>query len=210
MASGEAGLTDAARACVQVHGDAWIARIFDNEDDFKRLDFKLSEVSSSAPWVKLAAQQMAVKMAGESAEAKMGRYQSMQPQVPAAAAAPRPAPVLQELTPAECAKVQPPLAYQTYDSHCCFFFSVHRTPLRARQHRSPACCVVYDFAAPQRTASPASAFQRTHVPIGRHAFAASGVGEHAGPRSTRRVWSRSAAALWTLSRARTKCLLFYA
>lgn len=86
----------------QVHGDTWIARIFDNEDDFKRLDFRLSEVSSSAPWVKLAAQQMAAKMSSESAEARLNRYQAMQPKPPAAPAAP----VVRELTPAESAKVR--------------------------------------------------------------------------------------------------------
>jgi hypothetical protein len=32
----------------QVRGDAFIARIFDNEDLFKRLDFELSEMNSSA------------------------------------------------------------------------------------------------------------------------------------------------------------------
>ena len=37
----------------QVHGDAFLARVFDNEDDFERLDFTLQEVSSSAPWVKV-------------------------------------------------------------------------------------------------------------------------------------------------------------
>jgi hypothetical protein len=31
-----------------VRGDAFIARIFDNEDHFKRLDFELSEMNSSA------------------------------------------------------------------------------------------------------------------------------------------------------------------
>jgi hypothetical protein len=36
-----------------VHGDAFLARVFDNEDEFERLDFTLPEVSSSAPWVKV-------------------------------------------------------------------------------------------------------------------------------------------------------------
>ena len=39
--------------CVQVNGDAFIGRTFDNGDDFKRLDFKVSEVSSSAAWVQV-------------------------------------------------------------------------------------------------------------------------------------------------------------
>ena len=32
----------------------FMARVFDNEDDFKRLDFSLQEVSSTAAWVKEA------------------------------------------------------------------------------------------------------------------------------------------------------------
>lgn len=35
----------------QVRGDVFMGRIFDNEDDFVRMDFRLGEVSSSAPWV---------------------------------------------------------------------------------------------------------------------------------------------------------------
>ena len=37
----------------QVQGDAFVARVFDNEDDFRRLDFTLREVSSGAPWIKV-------------------------------------------------------------------------------------------------------------------------------------------------------------
>jgi len=39
--------------CLQVNGDAFIGRTFDNGDDFKRLDFTVSEVSSSAAWVQV-------------------------------------------------------------------------------------------------------------------------------------------------------------
>ena len=35
----------------QVLGDAFIARIFDDDDQFKRLDFTLDECSSDAPWI---------------------------------------------------------------------------------------------------------------------------------------------------------------
>lgn len=38
---------------VQVNGDAFIGRTFDNGDDFRRFDFKVSEVSSSAAWVQV-------------------------------------------------------------------------------------------------------------------------------------------------------------
>ena len=40
-----------------MRGDVFVARVFDNEDDFKRLDFTLSEVSSNASWIKEAATQ---------------------------------------------------------------------------------------------------------------------------------------------------------
>jgi hypothetical protein len=43
----------------QVSGDVFVARYFDNEDSFKRLDFTLAEVSSSAAWIKDARQQLA-------------------------------------------------------------------------------------------------------------------------------------------------------
>ena len=35
-------------------GDAFIARIFDDDDGFKRLDFTLDECSSDAAWMKKA------------------------------------------------------------------------------------------------------------------------------------------------------------
>jgi hypothetical protein len=37
-----------------VMGDAFLARFFDNDDDFKRMDFEVSELDSSAPWMDLA------------------------------------------------------------------------------------------------------------------------------------------------------------
>ncbi|GAX74597.1 hypothetical protein CEUSTIGMA_g2045.t1 [Chlamydomonas eustigma] len=36
---------------IEVRGDAFLARVFDNEDDFKRMDLTIQEVSSSAAWV---------------------------------------------------------------------------------------------------------------------------------------------------------------
>ena len=44
--------------CLNRSGEmCFVARVFDNEDDFKRLDFTLAEVSSSADWIKQAAAQ---------------------------------------------------------------------------------------------------------------------------------------------------------
>ena len=37
-----------------MNGDVFIGRIFDNEEDFKRLDFTMSDLDSSSPWVKVA------------------------------------------------------------------------------------------------------------------------------------------------------------
>ncbi|KAJ0396369.1 hypothetical protein P43SY_007463 [Pythium insidiosum] len=46
-----------AQACgrlIDVKGDAFLARIFDNDDDFVRMDFRLSEVSMDAEWIQTA------------------------------------------------------------------------------------------------------------------------------------------------------------
>ena len=39
---------------IEVRGDAFLARVLDNEDDFKRLDLTLQEIDSSSPWLKQA------------------------------------------------------------------------------------------------------------------------------------------------------------
>ena len=61
---------------LQVQGDAFLARIFDNEDDFERLDFTLKEVTSNATWVKEAAAQNEAKRRGDSAESILQRMQA--------------------------------------------------------------------------------------------------------------------------------------
>lgn len=58
-----------------MQGDAFLARVFDNEDDFERLDFTLKEVTSSAPWVKEAAAQNEAKRKGDQAETILQRMQ---------------------------------------------------------------------------------------------------------------------------------------
>lgn len=60
---------------MQVQGDAFLARVFDNEDDFERLDFTLKEVTSSAPWVKEAAAQNEAKRKGDQADTILRRMQ---------------------------------------------------------------------------------------------------------------------------------------
>lgn len=46
-------LRPARTAAAQIRGDAFLARVFDNEEHFERQDFTLAEVSSSAAWVKV-------------------------------------------------------------------------------------------------------------------------------------------------------------
>lgn len=48
----------AAGQALEVSGDVFIGRYFDNEDDFKRMDFTLSDLNSSAPWIQEAQQQI--------------------------------------------------------------------------------------------------------------------------------------------------------
>lgn len=61
---------------MQVQGDAFLARVFDNEDDFERLDFTLREVSSNSPWVKEAAAQNEAKRQGDGADSILRRMQA--------------------------------------------------------------------------------------------------------------------------------------
>lgn len=76
------GLPRNARACeiaacagkpLDVCGDAFLARVMDSDAEFARLDLRLEEVSSSAPWVKAGAAQNAAKRAGESADVRLAR-----------------------------------------------------------------------------------------------------------------------------------------
>jgi hypothetical protein len=64
------------RRMPQVQGDAFLARIFDSEVDFERLDFNLKEVTSSATWVKEAAAQNEAKRRGDSAASVFQRMQA--------------------------------------------------------------------------------------------------------------------------------------
>lgn len=59
----------------QVNGDAFLARVFDNGDDFKRLDFTLKDVSSSAAWVQQAHAQNERKRRAEDPAAALQRMQ---------------------------------------------------------------------------------------------------------------------------------------
>lgn len=82
---------------LEVRGDAFLARVFDNEDDFKRIDFTLSEVSSSAPWVVQAAEYVRRQESRGPAEALLNKMSERQKQAGSQAQ-------VVELSPAEAAK----------------------------------------------------------------------------------------------------------
>eukprot|EP00192_Tetraselmis_astigmatica_P013841 CAMPEP_0117673432 /NCGR_PEP_ID=MMETSP0804-20121206/14473_1 /TAXON_ID=1074897 /ORGANISM="Tetraselmis astigmatica, Strain CCMP880" /LENGTH=306 /DNA_ID=CAMNT_0005482177 /DNA_START=18 /DNA_END=934 /DNA_ORIENTATION=- len=94
--------SDIATCCgkpLQVRGDAFISRIFDNEDEFSRLDLSISEVSSSADWVKEAKR----RNEAAAASSKSGGFDRTFPglkqqQVPGSRA------TVVEISPAEAAK----------------------------------------------------------------------------------------------------------
>lgn len=75
-----------------------MARIFDNEDDFKRLDFSLSEVSSSAQWVRAA-------MAGRLSQTQTAPPEKVVQQLKSKAAAEQAVPAV-EAPPSEAARVR--------------------------------------------------------------------------------------------------------
>lgn len=78
-----------------VRGDAFLGRLFDNDDAFVRMDMGLSEVSSSAGWVQQAAAQAARRMQqGDRAKDFMDKMQK-QKQQPA---------TVREVPPAEAEK----------------------------------------------------------------------------------------------------------
>lgn len=130
-------------ARLQVHGDAWVGRIFDNEDDFKRLDFKLAELSSSAPWVVKAAQQMRAKAQAEAPQAVLQRMEAERKAKAAAAAAPPKASV-KELTATEAAKVliPPKEPRAVLKASACMFCNARKGTWPQWPEGASACCVL--------------------------------------------------------------------
>jgi hypothetical protein len=96
---------------VQILGDAWLARIFDNEEEFQRLDFGLAEVSSSADWVRKAAEQSAARARGECS---MASFQQLQSSV-----------IRSHLTPADGKKVAPEHLPRPEDAARVLFFCAY-------------------------------------------------------------------------------------
>jgi hypothetical protein len=83
---------------LQVSGDVFIGRYFDNEQDFKRMDFTSKELSSSAPWIKDARQQLMRRSQRSDNTQQLVQSLKDQQQQPAAAAATKP------LSPSEVEK----------------------------------------------------------------------------------------------------------
>lgn len=62
--------------CFQVRGDAFLARVMDNEEDFRRCDFTLNEMSSAAKWVQDAMLYHKQKLKEEPAAEVLARIRS--------------------------------------------------------------------------------------------------------------------------------------
>ncbi|EFJ43133.1 hypothetical protein VOLCADRAFT_121451 [Volvox carteri f. nagariensis] len=96
-------IADCCGRPTQVRGDAFLGRLFDNDDSFVRLSLRLSEVSSSAAWVRAAGAQAASRMrrgdraADFLAAMKQQQQQRQQQSKP-------PTATVRELTPAEVEK----------------------------------------------------------------------------------------------------------
>ena len=104
--------TEIAHCCgqpIEVRGDTYLARVLDNGDDFERLDFALSEMSSEADWVKAAARQAAARRERESAETVMKRMQS------GGGGSKKKTAQVRELTPAEAAKEEGNVVFKRGD-----------------------------------------------------------------------------------------------
>lgn len=95
---------------IEVRGDAFLARVFDNGDDFERRDFLVAEVSSDAQWVRDAAAQHARQRAADTSGAALVERMRRTEE---AAAATRGR--VRELTPAEAAKEEGNEAFKRGD-----------------------------------------------------------------------------------------------
>ena len=98
--------TEIAHCCdkpIEVKGDAFLARVLDDGDNFERRDLYLTEISSEAEWVKQAKNQAAKRREAESSAEVMRRIQ-----VDSKAKAVQ----VRELTPAEAAKEEGNTAFK--------------------------------------------------------------------------------------------------
>lgn len=99
--------TEIAHCCgkpIEVKGDAFLARVLDDGDNFERRDLHLNEISSEAEWVKQAKNQAAQRREAESSAEVMRRIQADS----AAASKAQ----IRELTPAEAAKEHGNVAFK--------------------------------------------------------------------------------------------------
>jgi tetratricopeptide (TPR) repeat protein len=97
--------TEIAHCCdkpIEVKGDAFLARVLDDGDNFERRDLCLNEISSEAEWVEKAKKQAKKRRESDSSAEVMRRIQ-----VDSAAKA-----KIRELTPAESAKEEGNVAFK--------------------------------------------------------------------------------------------------
>lgn len=66
---------DTCALTLQVRGDAFLARVLDDGDRFRRLDLTTAEMSSSASWVRSAFAQNERKRRAEAPEVTLQRLQ---------------------------------------------------------------------------------------------------------------------------------------
>lgn len=80
---------------LQVRGDAFLSRVLDDGEAFRRLDFGANDLSSSAPWVATARAKNAEARRGEGAQAILQRMQA-EGAGPGPASSPSPADALKQ------------------------------------------------------------------------------------------------------------------
>ena len=107
--------TEIAHCCgrpTDVKGDAFLARVMDDGENFDRMDFKISEVSSSAKWVQEAEKQAAAQRERESTESVMKRIGAANS---GGIGSSSQISTFKELTPAESAKEDGNVAFKKGD-----------------------------------------------------------------------------------------------
>lgn len=108
-------IADCCGRPMQVRGDAFVGRMFDNEDHFVRLDLGLGELGSGAAWVRQAAEQAAARLReGDRAADFMARMQQQQQQGRGQAGR-APSATVRELSPAEAEKEAGNAAFKAGD-----------------------------------------------------------------------------------------------
>lgn len=130
-----------AGQALQVSGDVFIGRYFDNEEDFKRLDFTASELSSSAGWIKDARTQ--IMRRSQRSDGAQQLFQRLQQQQQPTAAAGSGSAAKPPQSPSEVEKNKGNEAYKKRDyatalEHYTAAIKLDPDNLAARNNRSMA------------------------------------------------------------------------